>query len=213
LNNAINTATAQEFAELCVDQPTLDNSFCDAITRDEDTGYVNGWSVRPENVARFSSAGADFAMDYRFAPSDFGDFHLRVAGGYLDKLEFIATPGADIDSTRGDEWAPKWLATTDLTWNRGDWTANYGINYFSKTRRFTTEQLQANPDLSDPKYFFYKAKWEHEVQVGYTWNDSSYRAYAGVNNLFDAKPAAGAKSYPVSFLGRYFYVGLRLQLD
>jgi iron complex outermembrane recepter protein len=95
LNNAINSASAQEFAELCVDQPTLDNTYCDAITRDPDSGFVNGWTVRPENVANFATAGADFTVDYRFAPSELGLFHLSVSGGYLDKLEFIATPGGN----------------------------------------------------------------------------------------------------------------------
>jgi iron complex outermembrane recepter protein len=212
LKNAINTATAQEFAELCVDQPTLDNTYCDAITRDPVTGFVNGWAVRPENVASFATAGADFTLDYRFAPSELGEFHLSLGGGYLDKLEFIATPGADVDSDRGEEYAPKWLATTDLSWQLGRWDANYGINYFSKTRRFTRAQLQANPDLTDPRYFFYKAKFEHDVQVGFTPQDSGFRVYAGANNLFNQKPAIGARNYPVSFMGRFLYAGVRLQL-
>ncbi|MEO8315227.1 MAG: TonB-dependent receptor [Pseudomonadota bacterium] len=213
LKNAINTASAEQFAQLCVDQPSQDNTYCDAITRDPDTGYINGWTVRPENVAHFATSGADFTLDYRFAPTDVGDFRLAVKGGYLDKLQFIATPGADIDSSRGEESAPKYLATADLTWHRDSWTTNYGINYFSKTRRFTTEQLQANPDLSDPHYFFYKAKWEHELQVGFSPQGSAFKVYAGVNNLFDSKPAPGMKSYPVSFVGRFFYAGVRMKLD
>jgi iron complex outermembrane recepter protein len=213
LKNAINTASAEQFAQLCVDQPTLDNTYCDAIERDPDTGYINGWMVRPENVAKFATAGADFTVGYRFAPMDAGDFHLVVTGGYLDKLQFIATPGADIDNTRGEESAPKYLATADLTWNLDRWTANYGINFFSKTRRFTTEQIEANPDLSDPKYFFHKAKWEHDARLGFTPAGSSFNVYAGVNNLFDAKPSRGMKSYPVSFVGRFFYAGVRMKLD
>lgn len=213
LKNAINSATAQEFAELCVDQPTLDNTYCDAITRDPVSGFVNGWTVRPENVANFATAGADFTVDYRFAPAALGVFHLSVSGGYLDKLEFIATPGADVDSERGDTYAPKWLATADLSWTRDRWNANYGINYFSKTRRFTPEQLQANPDLADPSYFSYKAKWEHDVQVGFTPRDSVFKVYAGVNNLFDAKPSLGNRNYPVSFMGRFLYAGFSLKTD
>ncbi len=213
LDNAINTATAEEFAGLCVDQPTLDNTYCNAITRDPATGYINGWTVRPENVARFSTAGADLTLNYRFAPTDFGVFHLIVNGGYLDKLEFISTPGADVDSQRGEESAPKYQATADLTWERSGWTANYGINFFSKTRRFTTQQLTANPDLSDPQFFFYKAKWEHDLRVGFTPQGSAFNVYAGVNNLFDAQPAVGAKNYPVSFVGRFLYAGVSMKMD
>lgn len=212
LKNAINSASAQEFAELCVDQPSLDNVYCDAISRDATTGYIDGWSVRPENVAFFATAGADFAVNYRFAPTGLGTFLLGLSGGYLDKLEFVPTPGADVDSDRGEEFAPRWTATADLTWNSGIWTANYGINFFSKTRRFTAEQIEANPDLADPRYFFHKAKWEHDAYVGLEPR-SGLEVYAGVNNLFDAHPSPGVRNYPVSFVGRYFYAGLRLKLD
>jgi iron complex outermembrane recepter protein len=98
-----------------------------------------------------------------------------------------------------------------VSWQLDRWNANYGINYFSKTRRFTAQQLQANPDLTDPGYFFYKAKWEHDVQVGFTPRDSMFKVYAGVNNLFDAKPSLGNRSYPVSFVGRFLYAGFSLK--
>ena len=34
--------------------------------------------------------------------------------------------------------------------------------------------------------------------------------YAGVNNLFDEKPEFGYSSYPISAMGRYFYLGARV---
>ena len=34
--------------------------------------------------------------------------------------------------------------------------------------------------------------------------------YAGVNNLFDEKPEFGYSSYPISAMGRYFYLGARM---
>jgi iron complex outermembrane recepter protein len=212
LKNAINTASAEQFAELCVDQPTLDNVFCDAITRDPTTGFINGWTVRPENVANFETSGADFTVDYRFAPTNLGTILLGMSGGYLDKLKFIPTPGAEVDSDRGEEFAPKWLATADLTWHGGAWSANYGINFFSKTRRFTTDQLDNNPDLSDPRYFFYKARWEHDLRVSFE-TAAGMEVYAGANNLFDEKPSPAASSYPVSFMGRFLYAGVNLKVD
>ena len=212
LNNAINTASAQKFAELCVDQPTLTNVYCSAITRNSQSGYITGWTARPENVAFFTTKGTDLTADYRFDTS-VGKFNLVVSGGYLQQLEFIATPGADLDNQRELQNAPKWLATTDLTWHRDGWSVNYGINYFNKTRRFTAQQIAANPDISDPRYFFYKAKWEHDVRAGFTPAASHYELYAGINNLYDRQPDPGSRNYPVSFMGRYFYAGVSLKLD
>ena len=136
---------------------------------------------------------------------------LRLSGGYLDTLSFVPTIGADVDVDREEAFAPKYSATGDLTWTSGPVTVNYGINWFSKTRRYTTEQLAANPDLSDPKFFWYKEKWEHEVQVSFNVQDR-FTFYAGANNLFDQKPDIAASNYPISALGRYLYAGARIKL-
>jgi len=114
--NAITTATAQDLTDACVDQPTLDNQFCDLITRDPTTGFVSDYLLRPLNVSEFATSGADFTINYGFSPSDsLGRFNLRLAGGYLDKLTFISTPGAEVDNDRTEAFAPKWNGTLDIT--------------------------------------------------------------------------------------------------
>jgi iron complex outermembrane recepter protein len=211
--NAITTATAQDLTDACVDQPTLDNQFCDLITRDPTTGFVSDYLLRPLNVSEFATSGADFTINYGFSPSDsLGRFNLRLAGGYLDKLTFISTPGAEVDNDRTEAFAPKWNGTLDITWVMDNWSLNYGINYFSKTRRFTTEQIEANPDLVDPKYIFYREKWEHDVQLGFKTDDERFQFYAGVNNLFGRDPDVGELNYPSSFRGRYVYAGVKVNL-
>jgi hypothetical protein len=42
IKGAVNTPTATELAELCVDQPTTDNRFCENIFRATGTGFVLG---------------------------------------------------------------------------------------------------------------------------------------------------------------------------
>ena len=214
LSNAISTATAQDLVDLCVDQPSLENSFCANISRDPATGYVSDYLVGPANVAQFSTAGADFTMNYNFAISPTaGRVNVRLNGGYLDRLEFTPTPGAELDNDRGEAFAPKWIGSADLTWSLDNFAVNYGISYFSKTRRFTTEQLEANPDISDPRYFFFKEKWEHDLRLQFTTDDNRFTFYAGVNNLFDEKPAVASLDYPVSIIGRYYFAGVKVGLD
>lgn len=214
LRDAISTATAQDLVDLCVDQPSLDNSFCENITRDPTTGYVSDYLVGPANVAEFSTSGADFTLNYNFAISPTaGRFNVRLNGGYLDSLEFTPTPGAELDDDRGEAFAPKWIGSADLTWTIDNFAVNYGVSYFSKTRRFTTEQLEANPDISDPKFFFFKEKWEHDLRLQATTDDKRFTFYAGVNNLFDEKPDVASLDYPVSIVGRYYYAGVKIGLD
>jgi outer membrane receptor protein involved in Fe transport len=214
LRGAINTFTATQAFSLCVDQPTLDNPFCNLIERDPVTGFAAGFTLRPENVARFNTRGVDVTLNYRFTPSpEIGTFNIRAVGGYLRNLTFINTPGADPDEDQGeldDDAAPKFLGTLDLTWTSGPVTLNYGLAWQSKVRRFTREVLEANPDAA--ANVWYKERWEHDIQLAYAVNND-FTFYGGINNFTDQKPAIGsAGSYPVSPVGRYFYFGVRTSL-
>lgn len=209
IDDAINTPEAEELAKLCVDQPTLDNPYCAGIDRDPDTGYIVGFAVRPDNVASFRTAGLDMTLNWLLTTGSHGDFRLQLVGGYLDRLEFIATPGADVDSDLGEQYYPRLSGTFDLSWESGPWTLGYGINWFGKTDRFTRETLAGDPDYTDPRYFKVKAKMEHDVSASYDIGEH-VNVYAGVNNLFDQKPEFGYSSYPVSAMGRYFYAGARM---
>ncbi len=189
----------------------LDNQFCPGITRDPDTGYIVGFNVKPDNVAGFRTAGLDVSLAYRLRTDHLGTFNVSLVGNYLDRLEFIASPGATLDSDRGEQYIPKYSASFDLNWQKGPVTVAYGISWFAKTDRFTSEDLAGDPDYSDPRFFKVKEKWEHDLQVGVDVDDR-FNFYAGVNNLFDAKPAFGYSSYPVSAMGRYYYAGVKVEL-
>ena len=54
-----------------------------------------------------------------------------------------------------------------------------------------------------------KGKWDHDINVSYDITDA-VNLYAGVNNLFDEEPEFGFTSYPISAMGRYFYLGGRV---
>ena len=218
LKGAISTPAITTLVNLCYDQPTLDNVYCDAIGRGGLSGYINDFTVGPENVASYRTAGLDVALNYRFrAPWNDGSmFNLKVNANYLHRLEFIATPGADVDVDRDEanlalgETYPRYSATGDLTWTKGDFTINYGVNWYNRTRRYTTEQMAANPDRADERYVWYKAYWEHQVQLALDIN-KRMNAYFGVNNLWDEKPDVAVTGYPVSATGRYFYAGVKIK--
>jgi outer membrane receptor protein involved in Fe transport len=214
IRNAINTPAAFEVAELCYDQPTLDNVYCANLSREATTGYFSDFLVQPANVASFDTEGLDLAVNYRVRPgAGLGSFNFRVAGNYLHKLQFIPTPGAEIDDDRREfeANAPKYSATGDVTWTLGNLTLNYGVNWFDKTLRFTNERTEDDPDIVAPEYIFIKERWEHELQASFDV-DQRFNIYAGVNNLFDTKPDVGLPNYPVSSIGRFFYLGVKAKV-
>jgi len=212
IEDAINTPEAEEVAQLCVDNPTLDNPYCPGIDRDPDTGFIIGFTVKPANVASFSTAGLDMTLDWSLPSVAGGGLRLQLVGGYLNRLEFIPVPGAEVDNDLEEQYFPKYSATLNASWTKGPLTLAYGVDWFGKTDRFTREVLAGDPDYSDPRYFRIKQKWDHHVNVSWDIGDD-VNVYAGVNNLFDEKPAFGYgsnSSYPVSAMGRFFYAGAKM---
>ncbi|MFC3580103.1 TonB-dependent receptor plug domain-containing protein [Sphingomonas hylomeconis] len=217
LKNAINTVTPGQVAQLCVDQATLDNPFCGLITRTTtasntaDIGNITSFSVVPQNVASFATAGLDVNLSYRLDAGSAGLFSLRVNGNYLDKLEFFGTPGADVTDSRGEQFAPKYTVNSDLTWQMGKLTLNYGLSWYDKTLRYSNQTVAGNPDIVAKEYLYLKELWQHDIYASVDVNDR-FQFFGGVNNVFGQRPDIGTDSYPVSSIGRYMFAGARVKL-
>ena len=214
LSKAIQYSTAQDIVDLCYDQPTLENDYCSLISRSSSNGFVSNFQVVPANVASFKTAGLDMNLYYRIGLGDkLGQLTFKLTGNYLDKLEFVPSLGAEPENELDSATypAPRFSATFDLTWTKGPFTLNYGIDWFDRTRRVTREQEAANPDYAPSDLIWYREKWEHQIYMAYDVEDK-FQIYAGVNNLFDRKPDDGAVAYPVSAEGRSFYVGFKAKV-
>ncbi|MGY4396017.1 iron complex outermembrane receptor protein [Sphingomonas sp. UYAg733] len=214
IKNAINTPDVNELFKLCVDQPSLDNVFCNNFSRASGTGFINTFIVQAQNVAQFTTAGLEVSIGYRFKPAiDIGTFNFRLSGNYLDDLTFYATAGGVPEQQRNRMYQPRYVGNLDLGWSRGPISINYGLGWQGKTQRFTDQQLRGNPDISDSKYFLYKERWEHDIRFAINTNDR-FTFYGGVNNFTNQQPdVAALAGYPVSAVGRYFYFGAKISLD
>jgi outer membrane receptor protein involved in Fe transport len=218
LKQAINTADAETIAELCVDQPSLDNPFCSAITRQNGgngasvAGNIIGFSTQPFNVSQFRTAGLDVNLNYRLTTASLGTFSLDVVGNYLDRLEGIETPGAETTNQRGQRNAPKYTANADLSWSKGALSVNYGLSWFDKTSRFSNRDMAGNPDTVAREYRYLKQRWQHDLYLSASV-DPRLEVYAGVNNLFDQKPELDTLIFPISPVGRFLYTGFRIKMD
>ena len=219
LEDAINTALPQVAADLCVDLPTLDNQFCGLIDREQGAGGIVNFTQQPVNVANFRTEGFDFTINYFLDPdADIGDFNFRLIGNKLEKLTFINLPGADPDPDLGEAspssglQAPEYQAAFNVLWQRGPVAVNYNLNWFDETQRYTLEQRQNNPDIAEKRYLDYSSHVVQDLQVRYDYSNS-WSFYGGVNNLTDEEPDIGEVFFPVSAVGRYFYVGLDYSAD
>jgi outer membrane receptor protein involved in Fe transport len=221
ISKAINQVTAEKVAELCVDQATLDNQYCDAITRNNggpNAGFIDSFVVGPLNVAAFTTAGLDVSLNYIFRTDRAGTFSVNVVGNYLDKQSYVPIPGAAPvndaytgGTADGDTISPKYQAKVDLTWKKGALTFNYGLSWWSKTYRYDRQRIASNPDIVAPQYLKYKERWVQDVYLSYDF-DERLQLYTGIDNIGNQKPAIGSSAYPVSAVGRFFYVGAKVKL-
>lgn len=213
LANAINSATAQQIVDNCVDAPTVDNNFCALVERRDTNGGVRTFTEQPLNVAHFTTRGTDFNLSYRIDPktwgatADYGVYALRIVGNHLDELTFINLPGAIPDIDKNEANAPEWQATLDLTW---DWRAlrlSWAASWFDRTLRFSNQTVKANPDIAEKKYIWYHRKLTHDVYARYELS-KGLSVYGGVTNIGNEKPDIGETAYPVDPVGRAWYAGL-----
>ncbi|MET0545735.1 MAG: TonB-dependent receptor, partial [Caulobacterales bacterium] len=223
LGNAINTLDPQDIANQCVDLPTIVNQFCDALTRAPGTdlqapGGIVDYLIQPVNVASFRTKGVDFTVNYVLDPanfgatSDWGVFNVHLVGNHLHELSYVNLVGADPDPQKGELNKPEWQGNLDVTWVKGPVTINYGLNYFSATQRYTLQEIAGEPDIADGQYLKYSEKFSHDIQA--RWNvDDHYEIYAGVDNFTDQRPDIGESFYPVSAVGRFFYIGATATFD
>lgn len=211
LRGAINTPAPSQLASLCVDQPSIDNQFCRAITRTRGTGIISGYTVQPQNVSRFRTAGADLNLDYLLRTARGGTFDLRFVGGYLNRLEFVGTPGAPANDNLDQPGAPKFNFTFSPSWTLGGLTLGYTLRWVDGTRTVDKLTTDNDPDYAPAAQLRYRELWQHDLQLGYAVR-SGVSFYLGALNLSDQQPDPGnAINQPVSAVGRYFYAGLKLR--
>ena len=211
LAGAINTADPSALAGLCVDQPSLNNPFCSSVNRAPGTGVINGFTVQPENVAQFRTAGLDVNIDYVIRTADFGDFDLRLVGGYLKELQFVATPGAPATDNVDQAGQPRFNFDLSPTWSYGPFTISYNLRWVDAQRTVAKLITDNDPNYAPAAQLRYSEVWQHDVQVDYRFAKTC-SVYLGVLNLADQRPDPGnAVNEPVSAVGRYVYAGVKFR--
>jgi len=222
LADAINFTNPQDLAELCVDLPSLAGQFCDLVPREQGTGRINGFTAQIENVTSFNTSGMDFSILYLLDPDRFGlseqlgSATLQLSGSKLRELSTQSIPGAPFESLKGMRFRPEWQANLDMRWlsTNESLTVNWRVHYFDETFRFDENTRRNNPDIVASRYFNYDRKLTQDIFAKLRINDQ-LSILGGINNLTNQKPDLGDWKdvfYPVSAVGRNYYLGLNYSL-
>jgi len=221
LNNAIQFFEAQTIVDKCYDLPRP-NQFCPLISRDlSGDGRLSSFQQFAVNVASYTTSGYDMSARYSFDPQEMGltkrnlgNFDFGLVANKLEDLTFTELADAIPDEDLGEVDAPEWQATFDTVWTSPDGVLvlNYGYSWFDETERYSQENIEQNPNIVDPDYYYWSARSVHDVQARFNLSER-FTMYGGVNNLTDQEPDRGSLNYPVNPQGRYYYIGAQFNTN
>jgi outer membrane receptor protein involved in Fe transport len=133
-----------------------------------------------------------------------------VTWSTVEKLLEVPQEGPQ-DDELGEMRRPKESAQFSLSGIRGAFGLEYSGMYLGKQ----TLNYEAGTEIETVMTNFGPSAFTDEIVVhnlrgSYTVED--FTLYGGINNLTDESPYASELAYPVSPVGRYFYVGATLSL-
>ncbi|WP_447764000.1 TonB-dependent receptor [Sphingopyxis panaciterrae] len=204
IGNMIAAIGQQDVLNLCMDLPSIDNQFCDRVTRDS-RGYAEGVDTSYMNVSESAAKGIDVGANYRTNVGA-GRLALALRATYLLKFETTTLPG--VETSRiiydGGYQNPRIRANMFASYSVGDWEIGLNTRYWGRALNYTNVSDEAYERNRLP------AKIYNDLNVG--WNmTENVTLRVGINNLFDVQPPYRPRTYyqggggVYDVYGRYFF--------
>ena len=215
LEDAIDTISAQDILDRCVDSTTgINNQYCNLITRDTNS-EISLIQNSVLNVAGQKASGVDFELGYDFDALE-GSFKTRLVGTYLIERKdfpFQDDPSSYIEYA-GTTGEAKWQTNLSVSYVMDNFFSTVETRFLSEVDLYTNVELASNSNPSNQmsygKYFI------TDMTVGYNF-DSGLGVKVGVDNLFNRElpygtRGTGAGSASYDNIGRFGYVSFSYKL-
>jgi outer membrane receptor protein involved in Fe transport len=216
IEDAIAAVSAQNIVNTCYDLPTFPNQFCGQFTRNRTAGSptflgLNFLRQTQLNSGRIETSGVDAQLNYGVNVAG-SNFSFGLSANWTEKLDRFFDPVRTDLVNPGllENSAPEWAGTASLGFNRGPLTLSYRMQYLGKQAIASAIQIErintefGPAGFADPFYV-------HNVSGSYEWSDQ-VTVYGGINNLTDEAPFIASRAYPVSGMGRFYFLGARVNL-
>ncbi|PSJ43535.1 TonB-dependent receptor domain-containing protein [Allosphingosinicella deserti] len=228
VDNVISSITAQDIADQCYDQASLENPYCDLFERAGAGGGPNGeipFQILEAsllqsslNFAQLKARGIDTEIAYRHT-FDFGQLDTRLTYTHVLQRDDFINP---VDPTFADQILyelgdPKDTFNFRADLKVGAYTFGYRLNFIGKQVLNFAEDIYSvqgrdpeNADYADRD--FYPKVFYHDFRVAIDASDK-FNFYLGVDNAFNRKPplgltGIGGGSGIYDLRGRFFYGGV-----
>jgi len=215
IDGAINSISSQNIVESCYDSENINNPFCELFLRNPEptSAQSGGFTFLRQTQLNFGQAlarGVDANIGYGFNIQDYR-VRLSAAASKQLKLTFVeptnpgqpATINEDIGALRRPEWS-------------GQFTVNVANGPYSLSWRgqyLGSQTMSGRPEVA-MRNFGTRANtgdfWSHNLSGNYQHREG-IRIYGGVGNVTNARPFNTERAYPISPIGRNYYLGINMQ--
>lgn len=183
LDDAIGAVETQNVIDLCYTADSLNNRFCNLITRDATSGRIVELQNILENLDNVTREGIDFTLNYEVAiPQVPGEFGFRLHGTHYlkDELTFQSLDGVQVNNELGEIPNPKDEFRARLRWEYNDFRMAF-------TTRYRSGGVDDNTvEPTDNEYFKVGSQAYHDISASYTFRENPrVRLYGGIRNLLN----------------------------
>lgn len=230
LKDAIGTLSLTDILPRCfnsdgVSNPTysLNNPFCDRITRNTSTGEIALGRQGQFNFATFTVSGIDAQINWRIAMDAFGlspdagHITINSSASYLRQYKVAGLLGsptfnyagtAGFGGVGGGISHPEWKVNTSLTYDNDDFSATFAWRHISRQIHSDLLANAASTTPAVPAYNYLNLNAQFKIAERFTLG-------VGVSNLTDKLPpfisaaplTTDAATYDV--IGRTFFASLK----
>lgn len=212
IDDAIAAVSAQNIVNSCYEAESFPNQYCDLFERNRTVGSATffGFSFLRQtqlNFGRFQTSGIDASIGYNFSLGRHR-FTLRATGNWTEKVDLFFDPTNPnvVDPELGELGYPEWSGSASVGWSLGPVSLGYRLQYIGEQGlagvEIERQDVEFGPAGTGPDYFI------HDISFNFDINDR-FTVYGGVNNLTNEAPFSNRVSYPVSPIGRFFFIGAR----
>ncbi|WP_129778168.1 TonB-dependent receptor plug domain-containing protein [Peristeroidobacter soli] len=198
----------------------IDNQYCALITRYPDPsslgyGAIQTVVLTTRNLARLSTSGVDFQIDYRLMLGP-GALSARLIANYVDSYEEKPLADAVLSNELvGGPRNPEIRGGVQLGYNVNHLTLGYQLRYIGGVR-FTRVEV-ANPiETQDPYTVGHETISDVHAAYDFGFAGHRYQFSLGVDNVFNTEPPPGSRTGRFTGgspyydpIGRFYYAGLR----
>lgn len=225
LEDAIDLPTANSLVTLCVDSQSIDNVFCDLVTRDPETFDIAFIEQLGSNIARQTARGVDLDASYLLSWEARGQLMLRLtASRLLERNDYPdpTDPGFTVQQLKR-VGVPEDRVNLIAMYDRDRLNLTYALRWFSGQLRTDPANVESvggepprNPEILPPHLLNTGGEFYHSISGRYDLLDN-LSLYLGVENIFEPTPPPGI--YGAGFgganydnVGRFYFAGVRWRL-